>query len=412
MDNAETTKARAAAETAARASYGRLVAILTARTGNIAAAEDALADAFASALKDWPVSGVPKSPEAWLLTSAKHRLIDVSRRDATAANAKPVVEQLIDEAQDMVRPEDAQFSFPDERLKLMFICAHPAIAEPVRTPLMLQTVLGIDAARIANAFLISPKAMGQRLVRAKNKISKAKIPFLTPREHEIDARLHDVIDAIYVALTAGYNAQGEAELVEEAIFLSQLVTTLAPDFAEGHGLYALSLYTHSRRDARIVDGRYIPFSDQDVTLWDNDAIARAEKTLMLAARLQNPGRFQIEAAIQSAQIAQQRHKINTTADVLSLYDQLIAIAPSIGALVGKAGCLFQVGNARDAIFSLDKCDPATIADYQPYWAVRAHALLAIGQYRDADEAFSKAISLSESPAERRYLIEQRTRALN
>jgi len=403
--------ARAVAEEAARASYGKLLAILAARTNNIAAAEDALADAFAAALQSWPETSAPDAPEAWLLTTARRKLIDAARRDQTRDKAAPELQRAIDEVQDTMINAAA---FPDERMKLLFICAHPAIDKNIRTPLMLQTVLGLDAQRIAKAFLAAPATMGQRLVRAKRKIIEAKIRFDDPDPAQLDERLNDITDAIYAAYGVGYDGEtqdGAAahDLSEEAIYLANLVTGLAPEYAEGHGLFALMLYSHARCSARQKDGIYVPLSDQETALWDKELLETAERALFRASHMREPGRYQIEAAIQSAHVAARLKGIDTSLDILKLYDQLIMLAPTTGAKVAKAAALAQVSRAEEALALLDEISDAHTKLYQPYWAVRAHALQASGDTEGADNAYNKAISLSNDPAVRRYLIEKRAK---
>lgn len=401
-------EARDIAEETARASYGRLLASLAARSRNIAAAEDALAEAFAAALEHWPVSGAPDSPEAWLLTAARRRLIDAERRVRTRRVAEPELLAAMEEIDAEIRNE----TFVDERLKLLFVCAHPAIDPAIRTPLMLQTVLGLDAARIGSAFLVSPTTMGQRLVRAKRKIIAAGIPFETPDEDDIPERCDAVLDSIYVAFGAGYDSADGADpraagLAEEAIYLGALLADLAPSFAEAHGLLALMLFAHSRRNARRAGGVYVPLREQDTGLWDLAAIAAAEAALGRAYALGDHGRFQVEAAIQSAHSASRLAGIDVRSAILALYRRLLDIAPSSGALVGYAAALVSSGDARAALKALDDFDAARAEHYQPYWATRAHALSIAGDSAGADSAYARAIALSEDPAVRDYLLRKR-----
>jgi RNA polymerase sigma-70 factor (ECF subfamily) len=250
MTQASAIEARAAADLAARASYGRLVALLARQWRDLAAAEDALAEAFRAALERWPLDGVPARPEAWLLTAARRVLIDQSRAGRVRTDAEPTL-ALLSEQFSMTEPS----LFPDDRLKLLFVCAHPAIDASARTPLMLQTVLGLDAARIAAAFLTSPAALGQRLVRAKAKIRDAGIAFETPERGELPARLDAVLQAIYAAFGSGWEDVAGADpkrrgLAREAIWLARLVTALMPDEPEARGLLALMLHSDARRMAR------------------------------------------------------------------------------------------------------------------------------------------------------------------
>ncbi|MEL7486330.1 MAG: DUF6596 domain-containing protein [Pseudomonadota bacterium] len=405
--------ARAAAAEAVRGAYGRLIALISARAGDIAAAEDALSDAVAAALDHWPRSGVPDAPEAWLITAARRKLIDAARRRATQQTAEPELTRIMDEvAETLARANDDDAPYPDDRLKLMFICAHPAIDAAIRTPLMLQTVLGLDAQKIAAAFLVAPQTMSQRLVRAKRKIKDARIPFEAPDTDERNDRLSAVVDAAYAGFTAGYDdaSSDGPPLAEEAIYLASLIVRLAPDCAEAHGALALMLYAHARRNARFVDDRYIPLNEQDAARWDQRAIARAERALTVASTLTAPGRFQIEAAIQSAHMAATLRGVDTRADVVRLYDRLIAIAPTVGAIVGKAAAQIASDASGAALETLNTVPAASADRYQPYWAARARALNDLGAIDEADAAYERAISLATVPATRRFLIAARANA--
>jgi len=293
---------RRAVEVAARDSYARLLAWLAARSRDVAAAEDALADAFAAALGNWPKTGIPTRPEAWLLVAARRRLIDSARHSRVRGEAVPTLLAITEDAE----MEAEAVAFPDERLKLLFVCAHPAIAEADRTPLMLQTVLGLDAARVASAFLVQPAAMGQRLSRAKAKIRLAKIRFDLPEPADMPPRLAAVLDAVYAAYGSGWDDVAGADarrkgLATEAIHLGRTLVNLLPNQPESLGLLALMLHCEARREARRTpDGAYVPLSDQDPTRWSLAMIAEAEVALAAAARLGRIGRYQLEAAIQSA----------------------------------------------------------------------------------------------------------------
>jgi len=410
-DDKPARDARAAAETAARASYGRLVAWLASRAGDVAAAEDALADAFRAALEHWPRRGVPAAPEAWLLTAARRKLIDAARRRRTQAGAEPALLLAVEEAEAASRAGPA---FPDERLKLLFICAHPAIDAAMRTPLMLQTVLGLDAARIASAFLASPAAMSARLVRVKRKIKNAAIPFATPAPADLPARLDSVLAAIYAAYGTGWEAVGGAQddiddLTQEAIYLADLARSLMPGEAEVWGLLALMLHAEARREARRAGGVYVPLQDQDTALWDRPMIARAERALAHAWALGRVGPYQLEAAIQSAHAKARLGGRDTGADVVRLYARLVEIAPSTGAYVGYAAALTNLGRHDDALGALAKTPDGTAERYQPYWAVRARIMKNLGRAQDAAAAFARAAGLASDPAVRAFLNAERTR---
>jgi RNA polymerase sigma-70 factor (ECF subfamily) len=402
---------RPAAERLARESYGRLVAILAARTRDVAAAEDALSDALASALVAWARDGVPANPEGWLVTAARRRLLDSWRHGAVEASARADLLALSDE----IVEADADRAFPDERLKLMFICAHPKIDAAVRAPLMLQTVLGLDSARIAGAFLTSPSALAQRLVRAKQKIRDAAIPFEVPRPAELAARLQDVLDGIYGAYGAGWDDIDGVDakiagLTGEARQLAEAVVALLPDEPEPLGLLALLVFcdarTAARRDAA---DRYVPLSEQDATLWDRTAIDAAEALLARAAARARLGPYQLEATIQSAHCQRRLGADVPSAALLSLYDGLMALRPSIGAVVSRACVLAEVSGVEAALGALAGLSEDRVAGYQPYWAVRAHLLERAGRTAEALPAYDMAIALAQSAPVKRYLLEKRAR---
>jgi predicted RNA polymerase sigma factor len=396
--------ARQAAEAAARASYGRLVAYLAARSRDVAAAEDALSDALRAALETWPLDGVPHNPEAWLLTAARRKLIDTMRRDQVRGSAEETLRLMAEEA-----APDAD-AFPDERLKLLFVCAHPAIDPAASTPLMLQAALGLDAARIASAFLVAPAAMSQRLVRAKAKIRDAGIAFEVPERSELAGRLEAVLETIYAAYGAGWEDVAGADprrgqLVAEAVWLARLVVELLPDEPEAKGLLALLLHCEARRPARRgSDGGFVPLSEQDTTRWCRVMMVEAERLLCAAAPARRIGRFQLEAAIQSGHAERARSGAVDWAAIVQLYDGLAAIAPSIGALLGRAAAIAHRDGAQSALAAVDDISPASVAAHQPYWALRGHLLQRLGRAEEAKAAYQRAIGLTEDSVVRDFLI--------
>lgn len=400
--------ARRAAEGAARDSYGRLLAFLAARTRDIAAAEDALAEAFAAALDAWPRDGVPDNPPAWLLTVARRALGHGARRAALLAAAQPTLALLQDERDDV-----ADRAIPDERLALMFVCAHPLIDAAARAPLMLQTVLGLDAARIGAAFLVAPSTMGQRLVRAKQRIRDAGLAFAMPEATDLPVRLDAVLEAIYAAYGSGWEeAPGidpqRKDLAGEALWLGRLAAHLLPDAAEARGLLALMLHAEARREARRgTDGRFIPLARQDPARWNRAMIMEAESELRQAGRMGQLGHFQLEAAIQSVHAQRGVTGETNWPALMQLYDGLIALAPSIGALVGHAAAHGEGAGPDTGLALLDELPEGAIATYQPYWAVRAHLLARAGRVDDAATAYAQAIGLTEDPAVRAFLLAQR-----
>jgi RNA polymerase sigma-70 factor (ECF subfamily) len=397
-----------AAELAARASYGRLLAYLAARWRDVARAEDALGDALLAALETWPRTGVPDKPEAWLLTAARRRLVDGARHAGVAAAAEADLNVMLDE-----RADAAPAAFPDERLALLFVCAHPAIDEAARTPLMLQTVLGLDAARIASAFLVAPATMSQRLVRVKAKIREAGIRFEIPAPGELAARLDAVLEAIYAAYGSGWEDVAGSDprrrgLAEEAIWLGRLVARLLPDEPEAQGLLALMLYCEARRAARRdTAGAYVPLGFQDLRRWSRPMIEEAEEILAGAARSKAAGRFQLEAAIQSVHAQRVRTGETDWEAVTLLYEGLLRHAPTIGARVAHAAALTEARDAEAGLAALDAIPPDEVATYQPYWALRGHVLKALGRAAEAGEAYERAIGLSEDPAVRAFLLGRR-----
>ncbi len=401
--------ARAAAEAAARHSYGRLLAVLASRTRDVAAAEDALADAFAAALAQWPASGVPGNPEGWLLTVARRRTVDRRRRVQASLDAQEHL-LLIGEEINAMELQANDNGVPDNRLALMFACAHPAIDSSIRAPLILQTVLGLDAAAIASAFLVPSATMGQRLVRAKTKIRQTGIPFRLPERAELPERLDAVLEAIYAAFAEGWSDPAGTEtrrrdLAEEAIWLGRLVVTLLPDEAEALGLLALMLFAEARRGARrSADGDFVPLADQDTALWDNAAIDEAERLLSRASQLEGTGRYQIEAALQSAHCARRYTDCTDWPAIAQLYEVLSKLAYSPVVEINRAIAHAECGKTNLALTMLERlAADRRLKDYQPYWAARGVILSRLGRNASASDAYLQAISLERDPSVRRFL---------
>lgn len=399
----------AAIEAVARNSYGRLIAYIAARSGDVAGAEDALSDAIAAALERWPADGVPQKPEAWLLHAARNRMIDAARRRQIRQQSETILRQITEEAHAIaVTHED----FPDERLKLLFVCAHPAIDPTARTPLMLQTVLGVDAARIASAFLVSPAAMSQRLVRAKNKIRAAGIPFRVPESPVWNERVSFVLDAIYSAYTTGWESVMDVSsthhaLARDAIAIGRTLAQLMPTEPEALGLLALMLHCDARRKARYTsNGEFVPLDKQDTTRWCQPMIEEAEKHLRAAAALKRIGRYQLEAAIQSIHANRAVSGTIDWPEIALLYEGLVKIAPGIGSLVGRAVALVQAGKLAAGFAALDEVLAERIVNYQPYWAARGHLLQLLNRKDEAVKAFTRAASLTDDPALRAYLFKR------
>jgi predicted RNA polymerase sigma factor len=408
--------AHAMAEAVARRSYGKLVALLAMRTRDVAAAEDALADAFATALADWPARGCPSNPEAWLLTVARRKAIDGARHRAVGddvANQLAILFDELDEGNGAGAGDTS--ALPDRRLALLFACTHPALEAGIRTPLMLQVVLGLDAKTIASAFLMSPAAMSKRLVRAKNKIRDAGIPFTVPEREALPERLAAVLEAVYAVYAEGWTDPAGADtmrrdLAEEALFLAHLLTELMPGEPEALGLLALMLYAQARRDARRnAAGDFVPLSSQDPSTWNAPMLDAADALLRRASAFGTIGRFQLEAALQSAHVHRCRTQRANWDEVVQLYDALFAIAPTPVVAVNRAVALAERDGAAAALDALAPyADDPRLVEYQPYWATRADLLARTGATPAALAAYDLAIGLERDPAVRRFLQNKRT----
>lgn len=404
MDGPTQVQGRAAE--VARTCYGRLFALLAATTRDLALAEDVLEDAFERALRTWPAAGVPDNPEAWLLTVARNRLRDLV---GSAASRTSMPLDAEDRRLAVITSVDPD-AIPDKRLELLFACAHPAIDRAVRTPLMLNTVLGIDAARIATAFALPPTTVAQRLVRAKRRIREAGIPFTVPTRDDLPARRDAALEAIYGAYAIEWQVSGAQErtsLADEARYLAVLLASLLDD-AEACGLASLISFAASRAAAREVDGVFIPLEEQDVTRWDAELIADGERLAQRAtqvrARSSEPiGRFQLEAALQAAHAARRQTGRVDWAGILRLTETLAQVAPTLGACVALAAARARVDGPEAGIAQMDRAQDPLLDRFQPAWATRAQLLADAGRPAEAALAYRRAISLTTEPAIRRFL---------
>jgi predicted RNA polymerase sigma factor len=360
-------------EETVREAYGRLISFLTVNWRDVEAIEDALADALLAALETWPKAGVPDKPESWLLAVAKRKLIDRARRSRVSERALPSLLAVSAEIQQIVSSDR---TFPDERLNMMFLCSHPSIDPSIRTALMLQIVLGIDASRIASAFVIKPSTMGQHLTRAKAKIRSERLTFEMPDAEQLPNRLDAVLEAIYACYGSGWDDLTGVDprrkgLVQEAVYLGKL-----------------------------------PLSKQDTRRWSTPLIIEAEQRLTLASQAKRIGRFQLLAAIQF--VHAQRASTGRTEwnEIALLYEGLARLSPTIGILVGRAAAVAEGYGTERGLALLELIPRERIVSYQPYWALKAHLHASMGKHEEAHAAYSCAIGLCEDPSVRQFLIQQ------
>ncbi|BCJ47320.1 RNA polymerase subunit sigma-24 [Actinoplanes ianthinogenes] len=383
-----------------RQEYGRAVAILTRAFGDLDLAEDAVQDAFAAAVRRWPVEGRPPSPTGWILTTARNRAIDRLRR------AKVGVEK---EALAMAMGDDEPVTgpFSDDRLRLVFTCCHPALALPVRVALTLRLLGGLTTAEIARAFLVPEATMAQRIVRAKAKIRHAGIPYRIPAEADLPERLRGVLAVVYLIFNEGYLASsGDAlvrdDLCAEAIRLGRLLVELMPDEPEAHGLLALMLLVASRRNARTApDGTPVLLADQDRSRWDRALVAEGQAIVRECLRRNRPGPYQIQAAINAVHSDAPSAARTDWSQILQLYDLLAATAPSPVVALNRAVAVAEVHGPEPA---LGIVDGLALDDYHVYQAVRADLLRRLGRTDEASAAYARAAELTENTASREWLL--------
>lgn len=377
-----------------RAEYGRAVAVLVRFLGDIDLAEEAVQDAFTTALGRWPETGVPPSPAGWIITTARNRAIDRLRREATR-------DERHAQAALLHAPEAPPEEGPvrDDRLRLIFTCCHPALAMQARVALTLRLLGGLTTAQIARAFLVPEPTMAQRLVRAKAKIRDAGIPYRVPRDADLPDRLTGVLAVVYLIFNQGY--EGEAGLCAEAVRLGRLLAELMPDEPEVTGLLALMLLVESRRDARQDEhGALVPLPEQDRGRWDRELITEGQGLVRRCLRRNRPGPYQIQAAIQAVHSDAATAEATDWAQILHLYDQLMAITPSPVVALNRAVAVAEAEGPRHA---LDLVDDLPLEGYRVFHAVRADLLRRLGRRTEAVRAYEAAIALTESPAERAFL---------
>ncbi|MBI1316755.1 RNA polymerase subunit sigma-70 [bacterium] len=392
----------------AREAYGRLVALLTARTRDVEAAEDALQEAFLAALEQWPLVGVPRQPEAWLMAVARRRWLDRTRKESRMDRYSDFEAHF-----DAMESETSRgMDLPDDRLELMMICAHPVLESSLHAPLILQTVLGMTADQVASVFLTSPAGMAQRLVRAKRKIKLAGLRFELPGHEQLEARLGALLDAVYAAFGAAWDdwtgADGQRRLATEAEMLCAAMAGRLPEHPEVLGLWALMKYHEARYAARrAADGSFVPLDEQDVSRWNAGMIEEAETLVRRAAAALKSsgrlGRYALEAAIQSAHVTNRLNGSRDSAGIYRLYEALVRVAPSRGVRVAHAAAAAEAVGAETGLRLLEAVGDGGERPYQPFYALRAELLYRLGRYPEAQLDYDRAIALSTDEAVRGYL---------
>jgi len=405
-----------------RREAGRCTATLIRVLGDVDLAEDAVAEAFAIAAERWPVTGTPENPGAWITTTARNRAIDRLRRESTRDDRQRAAHRLQelhvdpDDRPDLDELDALVDVVPDDQLRLMFLCCHPAIAPDARVALTLRLLGGLETAEIARAFLVPEATMAQRIVRAKRKLRDNHASYRIPSAGELPARLPVVLAAISLIFTEGHRATSgdalvRADLSEEAIRLGRLLVELMPDEPEAMGLLALMLLTDARRPARVAaDGSLVRLADQDRSRWDRGRIAEGHDLVRACRRRGRPGPWQLQAAISAVHAAAPTAEATDWGQIVALYDQLLALRPDAVVAVNRAVAVAERHGPAAGLAALDAVDADAAAGYQGFHATRAELLRRLGRAAEAVGAYDRALALTTNGAERAFLESQRERA--
>jgi RNA polymerase sigma-70 factor (ECF subfamily) len=403
-----------------RREAGRCTATLIRILGDIDLAEDAVAEAFAIAAERWPSDGVPPNPGGWITTTARNRAIDRLRRESSRDERHLAAHRLhTDDMEPNPDPDLADLDgfvdvVPDDQLRLMFLCCHPALAADAQVALTLRLLGGLDTPEIARAFVVPEATMAQRIVRAKRKLRDNHAPYRVPRAAELPDRLAAVLAAVYLIYTEGHTATSGSSLTRvdlsaEAMRLGRVLTELMPDEPEAVGLLALMLLTEARRPARVAaDGSMVRLSDQDRALWDRELITEGHALVRACLRRNAPGPFQIQAAIAAVHADAATADATDWSQIVQLYDQLHALRPNAVVAMHRAIAIGELDGPAAGLLALDLLDEDALADYQPYFAARADLLVRAGRADEADAAYARALELTTNPTERRFLEQQRS----
>jgi len=405
-----------------RREAGRCTATLIRVLGDVDLAEDAVAEAFAVAAERWPIDGVPPNPGGWITTTARNRAIDRLRRESTRTDRHVAAHRLyVEDREGVARDRDPEMDdldafvdvVPDDQLRLMFLCCHPALAPDAQVALTLRLLGGLDTGEIARAFLVPEATLAQRIVRAKRKLRDNHASYRVPGPDELPARLHAVLATVYLIYTEGHTATtgddlSRVALSREAVRLGRVLTELMPDEPEAVGLLALMLLTEARQPARTApDGTMVRLADQDRSRWDRSLIAEGHDLVRACLRRNQPGPFQIQAAIAAVHADAATAAATDWSQIVALYDQLHALWPNAVVALNRAIAVAELQGPVDGLAAVESLDPAPLDDYQPYHAARADLLARAGRPDDARAAYQRAIDLSANPTERDFLERQR-----